>query len=427
MNATAQNGAPVTDADDSHYFGATVGINIEKATNGVDADLPPGPFITPGTLVTWTYVVTNTGNTPLAGVVVTDNQPGVTPVFQGGDTDSDGLLDVTETWTYTATDTSANVGQYANVGTAAAQGGVSDSDASHYFGAQPAIDIEKSTNGVDADAADGAQRPGGLSGHLDVRRHEHGEHPGLGRPGYGQRPGRGGHLRLLPRRHRPRAGREHDVHRQRPDRRSRPVREHRHRERHRGERGAGHGRRRLPLLRARTPHRHREGDERRRRRLAAGAVHHPGHPGHLDVRRYEHGEHSAGGRGRHGQPPGVTPVFQGGDTDGDGLLDLTETWTYTATDASADLGQYENVGTVAAQGGAVSDSDASHYFGAQPAVTIEKFTNLDPADVAPGPVLAVGSTVNWFYRVTNTGNVPLFNWQVTDSQQASRSAVLGPS
>ena len=123
--------------------------------------MPPGPFITPGALVTWTYVVTNTGNTPLAGVVVTDNQPGVTPVFQGGDTDGDTMLDLTETWTYTATDASANVGQYENVGTVVAQGGVSDADASHYFGAQPAIDIEKATNGVDADLPPGPNVPVG--------------------------------------------------------------------------------------------------------------------------------------------------------------------------------------------------------------------------------------------------------------------------
>ena len=49
------------------------------------------------------------GNAAIAGVVVTDDNltPGTTgddfnPAFSGGDTDSDGLLDVGETWTYTA-------------------------------------------------------------------------------------------------------------------------------------------------------------------------------------------------------------------------------------------------------------------------------------------------------------------------------------
>ncbi len=55
-------GTQVTDTDPSHYFGVAAGIDIEKATNGQDADLPPGPFIPVGGPVTWTYVVTNTGN-----------------------------------------------------------------------------------------------------------------------------------------------------------------------------------------------------------------------------------------------------------------------------------------------------------------------------------------------------------------------------
>jgi len=37
-------------------------IDIEKATNGEDADNPTGPLIPVGDTVTWTYVVTNTGN-----------------------------------------------------------------------------------------------------------------------------------------------------------------------------------------------------------------------------------------------------------------------------------------------------------------------------------------------------------------------------
>ncbi len=52
-----------------------------------------------GSTVTWTYVVTNTGNVPLANVTVTDDQAGVTPVYQGGDTNTNNLLDLTETWT----------------------------------------------------------------------------------------------------------------------------------------------------------------------------------------------------------------------------------------------------------------------------------------------------------------------------------------
>ena len=72
-----------TDTDPSHYFGASSAIDIEKSTNGADADLPPGPFIPvtdqngDPTLITWTYLVTNTGNARLTGLEVTDDHAGV--------------------------------------------------------------------------------------------------------------------------------------------------------------------------------------------------------------------------------------------------------------------------------------------------------------------------------------------------------------
>jgi hypothetical protein len=147
---------PVSASDLSHYFGYTpTGIRIEKSTNGEDADNAPGPLVAVGSPVTWTYVVTNTGNTPLSNVTVTDDQ-GVTIAGPAGDANNDGKLDPGETWTYTANGT-AEAGQYSNLGTATAIDAlgqpVSDSDLSHYFGYTPTgIRIEKSTNGEDADA-----------------------------------------------------------------------------------------------------------------------------------------------------------------------------------------------------------------------------------------------------------------------------------
>ena len=79
VRATGARARTVTDADPSHYFGVAPGIDIEKATNGEDADAPPGPFISVGGTVTWTYVVTNTGNEALNGITVTDNQIGASP------------------------------------------------------------------------------------------------------------------------------------------------------------------------------------------------------------------------------------------------------------------------------------------------------------------------------------------------------------
>ena len=80
-------------------------LHIEK-----DATVADGTANSTSDTITYTYTVTNEGNAAIAGVVVTDDNltPGNTsddfnPSLTGGDTDSDSLLDVNETWTYTAT------------------------------------------------------------------------------------------------------------------------------------------------------------------------------------------------------------------------------------------------------------------------------------------------------------------------------------
>lgn len=99
-----------TATDPSHYCNpAEPGIVIKKFTNGFDANTPNGadvPQLTPGAVVTWTYVVTNTGNITFAQatVVVTDSHTGVTPVLvTATDVHQDGLLSPGERWTYVAT------------------------------------------------------------------------------------------------------------------------------------------------------------------------------------------------------------------------------------------------------------------------------------------------------------------------------------
>ena len=84
-------------------------VSIVKYTNGQVANDPDGadvPEIKPGDPVTWTYVVTNTGNVPVpaANLSVTDDQTGVTPVFDheiSGNGDS--VFDAGEVWSYKAT------------------------------------------------------------------------------------------------------------------------------------------------------------------------------------------------------------------------------------------------------------------------------------------------------------------------------------
>ena len=68
--------------------------------------------------------------------------------------------------------------------------------------------------------------------------------------------------------------------------------------------------------------------------------------------------------------------FVGGDTDGDGRLDVGETWVYTASETVAS-GLQTNIGTVTATsfGVEVTDSDAANYIGldSMPMIDIEKY------------------------------------------------------
>jgi uncharacterized repeat protein (TIGR01451 family) len=131
-------------------------INLVKLIKGTDNNTAPGPSVPVGSLVTFTYVVTNTGNVPLAGVTVRDDNgtagnlgDDFNATFVGGDANSNGLLDLTETWTFTASRI-ATPGQYTNTGTATGSvvfigdgdtQTVSDMDVDNHFGANPNITI----------------------------------------------------------------------------------------------------------------------------------------------------------------------------------------------------------------------------------------------------------------------------------------------
>lgn len=270
-------------------------IEIEKATNGFDADTAPGPNLPEGSPVEWTYVVTNTGGVDLSQVYVRDDKilglVGCPKV----------RLAAGASMTCTASDTATD-GQYANVATVTARDGrgtqVSEQDPSHYYGAGDqlaAIKIEKATNGQDADF-----RPG-------------------------------------------------------------------------------------PILLV--------GEEVTWNYVVSNE-------GSVDL-------------------AGVTV------TDDQGVLvdcpqttlEVGESMTCTAT-GTALAGQYTNLGTALAsfegEGGSVSDTDPSHYFGAVPEVDIEKATNGVDADTPTGPGICINGLVLWTYKVTNTGNVRLTDVRVSD-------------
>lgn len=174
------------DTDPTHYCNPVFpAIDIETSTNGVDVDDPDDPTVPvllPGETVTWGYVVRNDGNVSftLDEVDVTDSQPGVTPVFDPSSDDGDGILSPGESWRYNAAGGALDLEDieataestivpgcspsgrrhtYENVGSVVVPGD-DDADPTHYCNpANPAIDIETSTNGADADDADDVTVP----------------------------------------------------------------------------------------------------------------------------------------------------------------------------------------------------------------------------------------------------------------------------
>ncbi len=162
------DGLTVTGIEEDCYNGVTPTIAVEKFTNLTDGTCP---YILVGEDVVWTYNVTNTslGAITIDAIVITDDAG--TPLnlgddfnptavlvggFNAGDTNSDNVLDVGETWQYTFT-APAIAGEYENIATVNAtahdssgnSAPVTGSAEDCYFGADPSIDIVKKTNGTD--------------------------------------------------------------------------------------------------------------------------------------------------------------------------------------------------------------------------------------------------------------------------------------
>ncbi|QIK63187.1 hypothetical protein G7068_08255 [Leucobacter viscericola] len=146
---------------------AAPAFTLVKKTNGVEYAAAPGATVAVGSPVTWTYDVTNTGNTALDSVQVSDafvdgagTSGSLTP-----SSSTSGPLEPGETRTFTATGT-AVAGQYANTATATATA-VDDSgtalptqpasatDDSWYFAGDSGLTVVKTTNNEDVDSAPG--------------------------------------------------------------------------------------------------------------------------------------------------------------------------------------------------------------------------------------------------------------------------------
>jgi hypothetical protein len=393
---------PVIASDPSHYFGVVPGIELEKHTHGQDADVVPGVYVVTGGQVEWTYRLTNTGNVTLTGITVTDDQDVTVTCVQTE-------LGVDEGTTCTATGT-ATEGQYANLGTVTGSppGGLPDvsaQDPSHYFGVSPSIAIQKHTHGLDADAAPG---PSVLAGDV-VNWTYHVTNTGnIALSGVTVRDDRGVSVTC--------PWTELAVDEPMTCTASALA-------------SAGPYTN-TGTVTATSP----AGPDV----TAQDPSHYFGVDPHIAIEKRTNGQPAD-------TPPGPYIEYEG---DVDWTYAVTNTGNVTLTDVTvtddqgvsvtcpgtrlgigegmtctasgtAMAGQYTNVATATGTpplGPDVGSSDASHYYGSLPGITLEKQTNGHDADTGTGPYLLAGQPVTWTYAVINTGNVPLTGVAVTDDR-----------
>lgn len=153
-----KGGATVTAQDPAHYFGEEgAAVEIVTSTNGADANVPTGPSVLAGSPIAWTYVVTNTGKVRLLSVRVSDDRGAAVVCPRTS-------LAPGEAMTCEASGV-AVAGQFDNVATVTASATcreVSDSDPSHYFGeSEKDVSLRALANGFDADSPPGPAIPVG--------------------------------------------------------------------------------------------------------------------------------------------------------------------------------------------------------------------------------------------------------------------------
>ncbi len=107
-------------------------------------------------------------------------------------------------------------------------------------------------------------------------------------------------------------------------------------------------------------------------------------------------------------------TFQSGDDDNDGLLDVSETWTYDSTREVTQAmldggGSLTNWATATGQDATSATDDATVE------IVQNKSLNLEKSATVPGDTAdTVGEFINYIYEVTNTGNSAIDNVSVYD-------------
>jgi hypothetical protein len=399
---------PVVATDPAYYFGRrdVPSISLEKYIGESEGDTPPWPVIPAGAPIAWRFLVTNSGNVPLAAVAVSDSL-GIAVTCPKT------TLEPGESMTCTASST-AQPCEQSNTATVTATAGeqtVSATDPATYTGYEsPAATLELRLNGDDADTPPGPWADEGSTLQLtylvtnsgDVRLsgivvHDDAERPAAC-PKSTLEPGESMTCTatLVA------AAGTHDI---------------------------------LGMVSARSacnvPVEASDPAYYRGRTLTAS----------IDVVKMTNGVHSEA-------PPG--PVVAIGTTvawsyivTNNGTVALTgvsvvddrgvavtcpktalepgESMTCTASGVAVAC-QYANVATASGHAPSeesVTASDASYYYGRHnAAIALDKKTNGEDATVPPGPSLLVGSTVQWTYAVTNTGDVALTSVTVTDDHVA---------
>ncbi|HMP97895.1 MAG TPA: C25 family cysteine peptidase, partial [Kiritimatiellia bacterium] len=143
-------GPPVTSTDTAVVARINPGIRIEKSTNGQDADAAPGPIVSVGTSVIWTYEVRNFGDVGITNIAVFDDQIGPITNLVSGDLNNNRVLETNEVWVFSHTGI-AQSGQYRNIGsvtgvTVQTAQPVQDADPSHYLGVSAGYTLMKIWN-----------------------------------------------------------------------------------------------------------------------------------------------------------------------------------------------------------------------------------------------------------------------------------------